>query len=298
MGLPRRRRWSSRPANGPPACLCSSKSSRGCARLRAKRIRKRGRQHAGQDPHGREIPATLQGSCNGPPDRIEGETGEGQLAAVIGRETSYELPLAAVADMDEQVLQAERQFRQADILHQKGRPPGAPSSSSTPSKTPYTRWDKGKRGDSDSTSGSRRCWRVSADHPDAAGVLAHHFTEANLTEKAVDYRLKAGLRSRERSAESEAIGNLSRGLPLLETLDESPERDVRELEMVCASAPRTSRRRSIAGSTESAQSSRGQVSWASGWVSRRKYSPACLETAGFTSRAAIFGDARSCQSAA
>ena len=65
-------------------------------------------------------------------------------------------------------------------------------------------------------------------------LLGHHFTEAGLTEKAVDYWLKAGVRSRERSAESEAIGNLSRGLALLETLHESPERDARELAIVCA----------------------------------------------------------------
>ena len=43
-------------------------------------------------------------------------------------------------------------------------------------------------------------------------LIAHHFTEAGLAEKAIRYWLKAGLRSRERSAEVEAIGHLSRGL--------------------------------------------------------------------------------------
>ena len=65
-------------------------------------------------------------------------------------------------------------------------------------------------------------------------LLAHHFTEAGLAEAAIGYWLKAGLRSRERSAENEAISHLSRGLALLEALDESPERDARELELLSA----------------------------------------------------------------
>ena len=36
-------------------------------------------------------------------------------------------------------------------------------------------------------------------------MLAHHFTEAGLAEKAIGYWLKAGLRSQERSANVEAI---------------------------------------------------------------------------------------------
>ena len=56
-------------------------------------------------------------------------------------------------------------------------------------------------------------------------LLAYHFAEAGLTEKAVDYWFTAGLRSRDRSAESEAIGHLTQGLAQLKTLDESPERD-------------------------------------------------------------------------
>lgn len=51
-------------------------------------------------------------------------------------------------------------------------------------------------------------------------LLAHHCTEAGLTGKAIEYWLKAGLRSRERSAEIEAISHLTRGLALLETLDD------------------------------------------------------------------------------
>ena len=48
----------------------------------------------------REIPATLQDLVMARLDRMEGDREVGQLAAVLGRETSYEL-LAAVAETDE-----------------------------------------------------------------------------------------------------------------------------------------------------------------------------------------------------
>ena len=63
-------------------------------------------------------------------------------------------------------------------------------------------------------------------------LLAQHFTEAGLPEKAVGYRLKAAVRSRERFANVEAISHLTKGLALLERLDPSPERDTRELELL------------------------------------------------------------------
>jgi predicted ATPase len=63
-------------------------------------------------------------------------------------------------------------------------------------------------------------------------LLAHHFTEAGLTEQAIGYWLEAGLRSRERSAEIEAISHLTRGHALVQTLGDSPERDARELELL------------------------------------------------------------------
>jgi hypothetical protein len=169
-------------------------------------------------------------------DRMEGDREVAQLAAVLGREASYEL-LAAVADMDEQVLQAELgKLTQADILHQKGRPPRCTFifKHALLQDALYNALVKGKRQRFHQRIAAvleGRFPQITQTQPE---LLAHHFTEAGLTEEAIGYWLKAGLRSRERSAESEAIGNLSRGLALLETLDESPERDARELAMVRA----------------------------------------------------------------
>ena len=54
--------------------------------------------------------------------------------------------------------------------------------------------------------------------------LAHHYTEAGLTEQAVHYWHHAGQKAIERSANVEAIAHLRQGLALLETLPETPQR--------------------------------------------------------------------------
>ena len=58
-------------------------------------------------------------------DRIDGDRAVVQLAATLGREFRYEM-IAAVAAMDDVTLQEELQkLVQAEILYQKGKPPGA-----------------------------------------------------------------------------------------------------------------------------------------------------------------------------
>ncbi len=68
-------------------------------------------------------------------------------------------------------------------------------------------------------------------------LVAHHFAEAGLISEAAAYWLKAGLRSRERSADHEAIGQLTTALTLLETLEETEERNDLELRVLSALAP-------------------------------------------------------------
>jgi len=60
-------------------------------------------------------------------------------------------------------------------------------------------------------------------------LLAHHYTEAGLTAQAIPYWQRAGQRAIERSANVEAIGHLTRGLELLQTLPDTPERARQEL---------------------------------------------------------------------
>jgi urea ABC transporter urea binding protein len=204
-------------------------------------------EQAGQDSaHARSlltrvVPATLQDLVMARLDRMAGdrEPAVANAAAVLGRELSGEL-LAAVAAVDEATLQAElAKLVAADILYVRGQSePGRPYGRRYVFKHAllqdaiYNSLVKSKR-----QHYHRRIAEVfEAQFPQALEtqpeLLAHHCTEAGLTEKAVGYWLRAGLRARARFADVEAVGHLTRGLALLATLPESPERDARELEFL------------------------------------------------------------------
>jgi predicted ATPase len=181
-----------------------------------------------------EIPATLQDLVMARLDRMEEEREVAQLAAVLGREFSFEL-LAAAAALDEPTLQAElAKLAQAEILYPKGRPPQCTYifKHALLEDALYNALVKGKR----QQFHRRVAEALEARFPQTVKtqpeLLAHHFTEADQPDKAIGYWLRAGLRSRERSAEIEAIGHLTKGLELLQTLNESAERDTRELELL------------------------------------------------------------------
>jgi serine/threonine protein kinase/tetratricopeptide (TPR) repeat protein len=186
-----------------------------------------------------EIPATLQDLVMARLDRMEGGLEVAQLAAVLGREFGYDL-LYAVTTVDEPALQSELvRLVQAEILYQKGRPPRSTYifKHALLEDALYNALVKGRR-----QQFHRRIAEVlEARFPQTAETRpelpAHHFTEAGLTEKAVGYWLKAGQRSRERSALCEAIGHLTKGLTLLGTLEGSRARDERELQFLTTLAP-------------------------------------------------------------
>src|SRR5207249_1386321 len=65
-------------------------------------------------------------------------------------------------------------------------------------------------------------------------LLAHHYTEAGLTEQAVRYWHQGGQSAVQRSAHVEAISHLTKGLALLQTLPETPQRLQSEVDMLIA----------------------------------------------------------------
>ncbi len=60
-------------------------------------------------------------------------------------------------------------------------------------------------------------------------LVAYHYTEGELPERAIEYWQQAGQRAVERSANVEGIRHLTQGLALLETMPESSGRAAREL---------------------------------------------------------------------
>ena len=187
----------------------------------------------------REVPATLHDLILARLDRMDGDLDVIQLAATLGREFSYEL-IAAVSTLDDTTLRAELgKLVEAEILYHKG-PPREGSyifKHALLEDTAYNSLLKTKR----QRFHQRIAEVLELQLPEAVERqperLARHLSEAGLTEKATHWWLKAGLRSRDRSEHNEAIGHLTKGLALLATLAQTPERDNDELQFLSALAP-------------------------------------------------------------
>jgi tetratricopeptide (TPR) repeat protein len=68
-------------------------------------------------------------------------------------------------------------------------------------------------------------------------LLAQHYTEASFPEQALRYWQHAGQRAVERSANIEALSHFTKGLELLKTLPETPERAQQELTLQLSLGP-------------------------------------------------------------
>jgi predicted ATPase len=185
------------------------------------------------------IPATLQDSLMARLDRLVTAKAVAQYAAVIGRQFSYKL-LQAVSGLNETMLQHELgRLVEAELVYQRGLPPQSTYifKHALIQDTAYESLLRSTRQGS-----HRRIAEVLEERfPETAEtqpeLLAYHYTEANLNEQAIDYWYKAGKRASEHSAHVEAIGHFIKGLKLLETLPETPERHQRELDLQTSLGP-------------------------------------------------------------
>jgi predicted ATPase len=172
------------------------------------------------------IPPTLQQSLMARLDRLGPAREVAQIAAVIGRDLSYPV-LRAVAGMEDAPLQkALDQLADADILLVQGQPPDAEYrfKHALIQDAAYENLLKSRR------QGLHRCIvdTLRDNFADTASaepeLLAHHFTQAGMTEAAIEWWGKAGQRSLERSALVEAVAQLQKGLTLVANLPEGVTR--------------------------------------------------------------------------
>jgi class 3 adenylate cyclase/predicted ATPase len=182
------------------------------------------------------IPATLHDSLMARLDRLATVKSLAQLGATLGREFSYEL-LQAVSPWDEGMLQQGlHQLVAAEFLYQQGLPPQATyrfkhvliQEAAYQSLVRSTRQQY-----------HQRIAQVVAERfPETAETqpewLAHHYTEAGLMAQAIPSWQRAGARAIQRSAYVEAMSHLTRGLELVHTLPDTPERAQRELDLQLA----------------------------------------------------------------
>ena len=177
------------------------------------------------------IPSTLHDSLMARLDRLATVREVAQLAAVLGREFSYEL-LQSVSPLDEAMLQQElARLVEAELLYQRGLPPQAKYlfRHAMIQETAYQSLLKSKK-----QQYHQRIAQVLEEqfpetretHPE---LVAHHYTEAGLKEQALVYWQQAGQKAIAHSANVEAISHLTKGLELLTTLPDTPARSQQEL---------------------------------------------------------------------
>jgi predicted ATPase len=180
------------------------------------------------------VPATLHASLMERIDRLGPAAKQvAQVGAAIGRDFSYEL-LAAAAQLHEPALQdALQRLVDSGLVFQRGVPPSAEYlfKHALVQDTAYSTLLRGPR-----QGLHRRIAEVLEQRfPDLIEarpeLAAHHFGEAAVADKAIAYWHRAGKLAVAKSAVSEAIAQLRRGLDLLGGLPESRERKRLELDI-------------------------------------------------------------------
>jgi class 3 adenylate cyclase/predicted ATPase len=179
------------------------------------------------------IPATLHDSLMARLDKLATVKEVAQIGAVLGREFSYDL-LQAIAPVEERALQqALTKLIEAEVLYQRGERPqarylfkhallqdAAYQSLLKSTRQHYHKWIAQVL--------EERFPETSKTQPE---LVAQHYTEAGFLEQAILYWQQAGQQAIERSANTEAVSHLSKGLALLKTLPETSESIEQELSL-------------------------------------------------------------------
>jgi predicted ATPase len=177
------------------------------------------------------IPDTLHDSLSARLDRLGPVKEVAQVAAVVGREFSYEL-LAAVADWpDDQLQGALRRLCAAELIFGRGEAPDAHYvfKHVLVQETAYNAVLRERRAELH----GRIARTLAADFPEVLEnqpeLIAHHCTEAGLDEEAVEFWREAGELAISRSASHEAVAHLQNALAILGRFAECHFRDRTEL---------------------------------------------------------------------
>ncbi len=180
------------------------------------------------------IPTTLHDSLMARLDRLAPVKEVAQIGAVIGREFSHDL-LAAIADRPEDQLDsALDQLVASELVFRRGTPPDATYSfkHTLVRDVAYDSLLRSRRQQLHAKVAGvlrERFQDLASSQPE---ILAHHCTEAGLTEEAIGYWQVAGRLAAERSANAEAAAHFRRGVELLRTSPGTAEDHERELDLL------------------------------------------------------------------
>ena len=182
------------------------------------------------------IPTTLHDSLMARLDRLATAKEVVQLGATLGREFTYEL-LKAVSPLVEVTLQKGLdELVEAELLYQRGLPPQARYffKHALIQEAAYQSLLKSKRQQYHQKIALVLEERFPETVETQPELLAHHYTVAGLRKQAIVYWQRAGQRAVQHSANIEAVSHLTKGLELLKTLPDTPDRTQQELTLQIA----------------------------------------------------------------
>ena len=177
------------------------------------------------------VPTTLDALLLARLDRLAPVREVAQIGAVAGREFHYELLNAVAGLPKEQLEEALGQLVRAELIVPRGEIPHAVYAFryTLVRDAIYAGLPNNRRGNLHAVIASALEQHFPEIVQTQPETLAHHFTEAGLVERAINYWRKAGQHAARRSANAEAVHHLARGLELLPNIDDPMLRNKSEL---------------------------------------------------------------------
>jgi class 3 adenylate cyclase/tetratricopeptide (TPR) repeat protein len=185
------------------------------------------------------IPATLQDSLIARLDRLGSPKELILTASIIGREFSFEL-IDAVASVSQAELLADlRRLVRSDLLSEQGTPPHSRYAfkHALIRDAAFQSVLKARKRELHSRIANVLADRFSEVVAAEPEVIAHHFTEAQIIDRALEFWRHAANRATSRLAYVEALGHVTKALSLIETLPSGHGRDEWELAFLVIEGP-------------------------------------------------------------
>jgi class 3 adenylate cyclase/tetratricopeptide (TPR) repeat protein len=178
-----------------------------------------------------EIPASLHDSLMARLDRMAPVKEVAQIAATIGRQFDEDI-LADVCKLDIATLRAAlEKLIEADLIVRRSLPPQATFQfkHALVQDTAYESLLRATRQRYHFDIANALAARRTGEGAVAAEIIAHHYSEAHVPEKAVPLWQEASVWATENQAIAESVGHLDRALDLIGNMPESPARADLEL---------------------------------------------------------------------
>ncbi len=179
------------------------------------------------------IPSSLYASLMARLDRLSPVKEVAQIGAAVGRRFSYELIAALARRTDEQLRDALQQLVSSGLVFCRGTPPQEffIFKHALVQDAAYSSLLRPQRQELHARIAKVLETRFAETATTQPEILAHHYTQAGLSDTAIDYWRRAGDLALRRSANVEGVTHLTHAIQLIQSLPATRDRDRRELDL-------------------------------------------------------------------